>query len=109
MIATVRVYAGVTDTAIAAIADRSADIGAMLCGVPGCVGCQLIRTRDGLVVVIIGDDEPALVEAGRRFVAWTRRHVPTFRSKALPTVWAGDVLLSTPYHPGRIGSVLSGD
>jgi len=95
MIAAVRVYAGLTDAAVAAIADRSADIGAMLCRVPGCVGCQLIRTRDGLVVIIIGDDEPALVEAGRRFVAWTRRHVPTFSPSALPAVWAGDVLLST--------------
>jgi len=95
MIAAVRVYAGLTDAAVAAIADRSAEIGAMLCRVPGCVGCQLIRTRDGLVVVIVGDDEPALVEAGRRFVAWTSRHVPTFGPKALTTVWAGEVLLST--------------
>jgi hypothetical protein len=95
VIATVRVYTGVSDAAIAAVTDRSADIGTLLCGVPGSVGCQLIRTRDGLVVVIIGDDEAALVEAGRRFVAWTRRYVPTFRSKAIPTVWAGEVLLST--------------
>jgi len=36
-----------------------------------------------------------LVEAGRRFVAWARRHVPTFRPASPPNVWAGDVLLTT--------------
>ena len=58
-------------------------------------GGRLIRTRDGLIVAMVEHDEPVLVEAGRRFVAWTRRYVPTFRPASPPNVWAGDVLLTT--------------
>jgi hypothetical protein len=57
-------------------------------------GGRLIA-RDGLIVAMVEHDEPALVEAGRRFVAWTRRYVPTFRPASPPNVWAGDVLLTT--------------
>lgn len=95
MFATVRLYAGLSDAAVDAVRDRATDIGSLLCGVPGCAGGQLIRTRDGLIVVIVGDEEPVLVEAGRRFVSWAYRQAPAFRAAVLPTVWAGDVLLTT--------------
>jgi hypothetical protein len=104
MFATVRLYAGLSDAAVDAVTDHATGIGALLCGVPGCAGAQLIRTRDGLIVVIVGDDEPVLIEAGRRFVAWAHRHVPAFRRAAPPTLWAGDVLLTTraPDRQGRL-------
>ena len=95
MFATVRHYAGLSNAAVDAVGDRAADIEALLCGVPGCAGGQLIRTRDGLIVVIVGEEEPVLIEAGRRFVAWAHRQVPAFRAAPPPTVWAGDVLMTT--------------
>jgi hypothetical protein len=95
MFATVRLYAGLSDATVRAVADRSASIASLLAAVPGCVSGQVIRTRDGLIVVIVGDEEPVLVEAGRRFVAWAARQVPPFGATTSVTVWAGDVLLTT--------------
>jgi hypothetical protein len=95
MFATVRLYAGLSDAAVAAVGNRATDIGALLDGVPGCAGGQVIRTRQGLIVVMVGDEESVLVEAGRRFVAWAHLHVPALSAAAPPSVWAGDVLLTT--------------
>lgn len=95
MFATIRLYAGLSEATVDAVSDRAAGIATMLRGVPGNPAAQLIRTRDGLIVVIVGDEEAVLVEAGRRFVAWVHRHVPGFRAAPSPTVWTGDVLSTT--------------
>jgi hypothetical protein len=94
MFATVRRYV-MPPSAVGALAERAGDIQSVLADVPGCTGGQFIRTNDGLIVVLIGEDEPVLVEAGRRFVAWSRRHVPAFDSAPLPDVWAGDLVGSS--------------
>jgi hypothetical protein len=92
--ATVRRYV-VGQSTVDAIADRVTDVDSVLATVPGCTGGQLVRTRDGLIVVIVGDDEPVLMEAGRRFAAWAERNVPELRTSSQLDIWAGDLLRGT--------------
>jgi hypothetical protein len=94
MFATVRRYV-VGQSTVDAIADRVTDVDSVLAGVPGCGGGQLMRTRDGLIVVIVGTDEPVLMEAGRRFAVWAERNVPELRKSAQLEIWAGDLLRGT--------------
>lgn len=93
MFATVRRYEGLSEPTVAALRERAAEIATVLGSVPGIGGWQLIRTRDGVIVVTLGDDEASLVEAGRRFVAWLEARVRGFRRRAQPEVWAGEVLI----------------
>ena len=92
MFATVRRYAGLSEPTIAAITDRAADIEAVFASVPGSCGTDLIRTREGLIVVTVGADEGCLIESGRRFRAWIDDQIPDFRDAADPDVWFGPVL-----------------
>ena len=101
MFATVRHYVGLSDATIDALIDRANDITGLLLGVPGCADGLFIRTRDGLVVVLTGDNEAAVVEASRRYVAWARRNVPTVPAGALATVWAGEALLTVRAGTGK--------
>lgn len=98
MFATVRRYTRLAPSAVDALADHSGEVRSVLAGVPGFAEAHLIRTRDGLILVTLGEDEGTLVEAGRRFVAWADRHVPAFRLAPQARVWAGDVLPSTSAH-----------
>ena len=93
MFATVRRYAGLDSATITAIAERATDISRVLASVPGARGAQLILIRDGLIVVTIAIDEPALVESGRRFRAWADDQIRGFRSVDEPDVWAGPAVI----------------
>jgi hypothetical protein len=70
---------------------------------PGSRGCNVIRTREGLIVVTLGDVEANVGESGR-FVAWLDRHVPADLA-ITPEVWAGTVLVhGTGNEPGLEGA-----
>lgn len=106
MFATVRRYDDLSPLLLGLVASGVAGIGAVLESVPGWISCLLIRTRDGVILVTVGDDEASLVESGRRLSAWLAqqtRDVP----QASPDVWAGDVLLTAtapagpPRHPAH--------
>ena len=99
MFATVRRYAGLSDSILATITHRAADIEAVFASVPGLAGTQLIRTREGLIVVTASDDERCLVEGGRRFRAWIDDQVPDFRDTADPEVWFGQALMHGEERP----------
>ena len=64
----------------------------VLTSVPGAAGCQVIQTREGLLVVSTGADEAAVAESGRRFVVWLDQHLPVLRESD-PDIWAGEVLV----------------
>jgi hypothetical protein len=104
MFATVRRYAGLSDATVAALGDRAADIAAVLASVPGSRDAHLIRTRDGLIVVTIGADEPCLVESGRRFRAWVDDQIRDFREAEEPDVWSGPLLSRHEASPQAITS-----
>lgn len=93
MFASVRRYV-LEPTLADAVSDCAGDVGALLAELPGCAGGHLIRTRDGLIVVLLGDDERAAAYAGTRFAAWAHRCLPHLRDAPPPEVWAGDVLAS---------------
>jgi hypothetical protein len=101
MFATVRRYPDLTPSAIEGWASRMADIGAVLESVPGWVSCLLIRTRDGVILVSVGDDEASLIESGRRLAARLAGPADGLRPAA-PDIWAGDVLIAAP--PARHAS-----
>jgi hypothetical protein len=92
MFATVRRYAGMSEATIAEICERADDISNVLASVPGSRGAHLIRTRDGLILVTTGADEPSLVESGRRVRAWLDDQVSEFRTAGEADVWSGPVL-----------------
>lgn len=93
MFATVRRYAGLSDVTVTALIDRASDIATVLASVPGACGSQLIRTREGVILVTVGTDESCLVESGRRFRAWVDAHVRGFRTADEADVWVGELVL----------------
>jgi hypothetical protein len=92
MFAAVRRYAGLDSTSIEDLEFHTESISRVLTSVPGSAGCEVIETREGVLVVSIGVDEAAVEEAGRRFALWLDRHLPVFR-ETNPDVWAGKVLI----------------
>lgn len=92
MFATVRRYAPLPDSTIAAASERANEIGAVLASVPGSVDALLIRTREGLLLLTVGRDEPSLIEAGRRFRAWADDEIEGFDAAGEPDLWSGPVL-----------------
>lgn len=92
MFAAVRHYSSVDRTVIDELANQAGAICAALSTAPGSQGCQVISTRDGVIVVALGDDEGSVIESGRRFAAWIDRNLPAFRT-ADPEIWAGSVLV----------------
>jgi hypothetical protein len=90
--AAVRRYSGLDRSLIDALAQQAGAVRAALSSTPGSQGCDLISTREGLIVVAFGDDEGSVVEMGRRYVAWLDGHLPGLRD-VLPDVWAGEVLV----------------
>jgi hypothetical protein len=92
MFASVRRYL-LEPALIDALGDCAPEVATLLAGLPGCSGGHLIRTRDGLIVVLFGNDEQAAAYVGTRFVAWVHRRVPGLRGALPPEVWAGDVLV----------------
>ena len=97
MFATVRRYAGLDPVTRDAMADRAADICAVLASVPGARGTHVIATRDGLVLVTVGTDEACLVESARRFRAWVDARVPQLGPVGEAEIWLGELVL----HVGR--------
>ena len=93
MFATVRHYAVIAQGTIDSLADQADEIRAVLASVPGTEGGIVIRSREGVIVIALGSDEPSVMESSRRLVAWSNRHVTAFRDVASPEVWAGDVLI----------------
>ena len=93
MFAAVRHYV-LESTAADSVIERSSDVEAILGSVPRWIGGQLIRTRDGLIVVMVGPDEPVVIEAGRRFASWALEHLPAWTTVPGPDVWAGDLVWS---------------
>ena len=103
MFATVRRYAGLPDATVAAVTERTTEIGAVLASVPGSVNALLIRTREGLLLLTVGADEPSLIEAGRRFRAWVDDEIEGFEAAGDPALWSGPVLMGTLREPPRRG------
>ena len=93
MLATVRRYAGLGEAVAKALGGQMDGIASVLGSVPGVRQSQLIRTRDGVIVVTVGADEACLVEHGRRFRAWMDDNVPGFRGADEADVWVGSLLL----------------
>lgn len=91
MFASVRRYL-LEPALVDALGARASEVATLLAGLPGCLGGHLIRTRDGLIVVLFGDDEQAAAYVGTRFVGWAHRRVPGLRGALPPEVWAGEVL-----------------
>ena len=103
MFATVRRYAPLPDSTVVAATERANEIGAVLASVPGSVDALLIRTREGLLLLTVGRDEPSLIEAGRRFRAWVDDEIEGFDAAGEPDLWSGPVLtgvLRRPHQPG---------
>jgi len=90
--AAVRRYSGIDRSLIDALARQASAVRVALSSTPGSRGCDVISTREGLIVVAYGDDEGSVVEMGRRYVAWLDGHLPGLRGVA-PEVWAGEVLV----------------
>jgi len=95
MSATLRRYASLPDATLAAVSERTNEIGTLLSSVPGSVDALLIRTREGLFLLTVGRDEPSLIEAGRRFRAWADDEIEGFDGAGEPELWSGPVLLDT--------------
>ncbi|HSL76563.1 MAG TPA: hypothetical protein VK867_06445 [Candidatus Limnocylindrales bacterium] len=103
MFATVRRYASLPDATVAAVNERTNEISAVLASVPGSVDALLIRTREGLLLLQVGPDEPSLIEAGRRFRAWVDDEIEGFDAAGEPDLWSGPVLtgsLPVPHQRG---------
>ena len=77
------------------MAARTTEIGAVLASVPGSLDTLLVRTRDGLLLIVVGTDERSLVEAGRRFRAWVDDEIEGFNAAGEPDLWSGPVLSGT--------------
>jgi hypothetical protein len=90
--AAVRRYHGLEGSLVDEIVANGRAVCHALTSAPGARGCDVIRTREGLIVVTLGDDEGSVIESGRRFVTWLDRHVPAARD-ITPEVWAGTVLV----------------
>jgi hypothetical protein len=102
--AAIRRYRGLDGSLVDEMVANGRAICQALTSAPGSRGCDVIRTREGLIVVTLGDDEGSVVESGRRFVTWLDRHVPAVRA-ITPEVWAGTVLVhGTTNDPGREGA-----
>lgn len=99
MFATVRRYAPLTGSTVAAVTERANEIGAVLSSVPGAVDALLIRTREGLLLMTVGEDEPSLIEAGRRFRAWIDDEIDGFDEAGEPELWSGPVLTGSVHRP----------
>ena len=104
MFAAVRRYSGLDGSLVDELVANDRAICEALTSAPGSRGCDVIRTREGLIVVTLGDDEGSVVEAGRRFVTWLDGHVPAVRA-ITPDVWAGTVLIhGTEIDSGKEGA-----
>jgi hypothetical protein len=103
MFATIRRYAPLPGATVAAVSERATEIGAVLASVPGSVEALLIRTREGLLLLTVGEDEPSLIEAGRRFRAWIDDEIDGFDEAGEPELWSGPVLTGTARRPDQRG------
>jgi hypothetical protein len=92
MFAAVRRYSSVDRLVVDELANQAGALSAALSTAPGARGCDVISTRDGVIVIALGDDETSVIESGRRFAAWIERHVPALRTTS-PEIWAGEVLI----------------
>jgi len=102
--AAVRRYRGLDGSLVDELVANGRAICQALTSAPGSRGCDVISTREGLIVVTFGDDEGSVVEAGRRFVSWLDHHVPAVHA-ITPEVWAGTVLIhGTGNEPGQEGA-----
>lgn len=92
MFAAVRRYSGLDDSLVDALVSKTAAIREALAETPGVCGSDVISTREGLIVVVVGEDEDCVVEAERRFAVWAERDLPALQAVTLE-VWAGEVLV----------------
>jgi hypothetical protein len=88
----VRRYVGLDASLVEDVGAHAGAICRALTSAPGSSRCEVIATREGLIVISVGEDEVSVVEAGRRFVAWAEEHMPALR-RITPDVWAGEVLV----------------
>jgi hypothetical protein len=93
MFATVRRYTGLPEPVAQRVFGIADDVGALLAGAPGFCDLRMVRTREGLVVVLTGTDEASIRECGRRFVAWVDARVEGFRGGGTVDIWSGDVAI----------------
>lgn len=107
MFAAVRRYSGPGESLEDALVGRTTAIRDALVDAPGVCGGDVISTREGLIVVVVGEDEDCVVEAERRFAVWAERDLPALQALTLE-VWAGEVLVhGGADHPARRGWPIS--
>jgi len=94
MFATVRRYVGLPEPVVGRLFAIADDLGVLLATSPGFRDVRLIRTREGLLVVLTGTDEASLVECGRRFVAWVDARVEGFRGVETIDIWTGEAAIA---------------
>lgn len=92
MFAAVRRYSGPGESLVDALVGRTAAIHEALVEAAGVCGGDVISTREGLIVVVVGEDEDSVVEAERRFAVWAERDLPALHALTLE-VWSGEVLV----------------
>jgi hypothetical protein len=92
MFATVRRYVGLRDATMAAFAERGREVEVVLGSVPGTIGCELVQSRDDLLLLAVGIDERSIAEVGRRFRAWADGAIDGFAAAAEPDLWTGTVI-----------------
>ncbi|HEV8403495.1 MAG TPA: hypothetical protein VGQ31_10720 [Candidatus Limnocylindrales bacterium] len=99
-----RRYVGLDASLVDDLSANATAICRALTSAPGARDCDVIATRDGLLVLALGDDEAAVVESGRRFAAWLERHLPDVH-ETNPEVWSGVVIAhgmaASPAEGGR--------
>ena len=94
MFASVRRYVDLPDPVVQRVFGIADDLGELLARAPGFSDLRMVRTEDGLLVVLTGTDEASLIECGRRFVAWVDARVEGFRGGAAIEIWTGDVAVA---------------
>lgn len=94
--ATVRRYRAIPLSLLGALASHAHDIAGAMRDAPGFVSFELMRTRDGMLAVIVAEDETSALDIDRRGAEWMTAHLEGH----FPPTWdvlSGDVLV----HAGR--------
>jgi hypothetical protein len=98
MYATIRRYVAVDHELIGVLEANASEVEAAMRQAPGFVGFELVRTRDGMLAVIVAEDEMSALNVDRRGAAWIQAHL----SGSAPQTWdvlSGEVLVHAAAEP----------
>ena len=104
MLAVIRRYEPVAPAVARSFLAARDRVEAILQDLPGLHAALLLRTRDGLALVAIGEEEWCLAEAGRRFRAWGDGHVAGFQSADEAAISVGEVISASGVLAATLGS-----